>query len=78
MRKKTKKLVTTFHTTTEALKAEALCIAHHVEGRMIPVPREISASCGLAWMSPLEKKEDLWELLKSENIVYEESCEVML
>ena len=54
MRKKELKLVVTFHTTADAMAMEKICKAENVPGRLIPVPRVISAGCGLAWAAPLE------------------------
>lgn len=53
MRKKELRLVITFHTTAEAIAMETVCHKEDVPGRLIPVPRQISAGCGLSWsMSP--------------------------
>ena len=49
MRKKELKLVVTFHTTTDAMAMEKACKEAGAPGRLIPVPREISAGCGLSW-----------------------------
>ena len=49
MIKKTEKLVITFYTTTDAMAMERLCKETGADGRLIPVPRAISAGCGLAW-----------------------------
>ena len=38
-----------FHTTLEAMEWERQCAECGVPGRIIPLPREISAGCGLAW-----------------------------
>ena len=35
------------------------CKENGIAGRLIPVPREISASCGLSWAVPLEQKDEL-------------------
>ena len=43
MRKKELKLVVTFHTTADAMAMEKACKAEEVPGRLIPVPRVISA-----------------------------------
>lgn len=59
MREKQPALVVTFHTTTAAMEAEAFCQAHALPGRIIPVPREITAGCGLAWKAPPEAEADL-------------------
>ena len=42
-REKTLKAVYTFHTTTEAMKMEQCAREHGIPGRLIPVPRQISA-----------------------------------
>ena len=49
MREKVLTTVVTFGTTTQAIAMERECKKTGFEGRLIPVPREISASCGLAW-----------------------------
>ena len=49
MIRKTEKLVITFYTTTAAMAMEHLCKATGADGRIIPVPSNISADCGLAW-----------------------------
>lgn len=57
MREKELKLVITFHTTAEAIAMEQACKNHRISGRLIPVPREISAGCGLAWCCQCEFKD---------------------
>ena len=42
-------LVITFSETTTALYMERICKADGKDGRLIPLPRQISAGCGLAW-----------------------------
>lgn len=42
-------LLITFHTTAGAMAMEKRCRAAGLAGRLIPVPREITADCGLAW-----------------------------
>ena len=54
MRKKELKLVVTFHTTADAMAMEKACKERSVPGRIIPVPRAISAGCGLSWCAELE------------------------
>jgi len=49
MREKTLKLIVTFHTTTAAMAMETACAGAGLPGRLIPVPREITAGCGMAW-----------------------------
>ena len=39
----------TFPNTTEAIKMEAACHGAGLLGRLVPVPGEITAGCGLGW-----------------------------
>ena len=52
-------LVATFPTTTAAITMERLCGQLGLPGRLIPVPRSISASCGMAWRAPEDAREPL-------------------
>lgn len=49
MRTKRSYIVLSFRTTLEAMEWEKQCQNRQVPGRLIPLPREISAGCGLAW-----------------------------
>lgn len=62
------RLVITFYTTTDAMAMEHLCQAQQAPGRMIPVPRSISAGCGLAWSAPPEDEKELRALMESGGI----------
>ena len=39
----------TFPNTTEAMKMEEACHGAGLLGRLVPVPGEITAGCGLGW-----------------------------
>ena len=45
MREKSMKLLVTFHTTAGAMAMEKYCKAQEAPGRLIPVPRSITADC---------------------------------
>jgi hypothetical protein len=49
MRNKREYVILTFRTTTDAMAMEAQCAEQSIPGRLIPIPREITAGCGLAW-----------------------------
>ena len=49
MRIRQRRLIVAFYTTHDAMAFEDFCTARGVSGRLIPLPREISAGCGLAW-----------------------------
>ena len=68
MIQKQKRVVFTFHTTTDAMAMEALCKAENLGGRMIPVPGEITADCGLAWCAEPGLEEILSDTLKTAQI----------
>lgn len=68
MRKKELKLVVTFHTTADAMAMEKACKAHEVPGRLIPVPRALSAACGLSWAAPLDAREQVEHVMEENGI----------
>lgn len=78
MRKKELKLVVTFHTTTDAMAMEKECKEYNVPGRLIPVPRSISAGCGLAWCADLEAREGVRKMLEEAGIEEEEIHECLV
>ncbi len=49
-------LVVTFHTTAAAMALEKLCKEQGIAGRLIPVPRAITADCGMAWRGELSSR----------------------
>ena len=78
MRKKELKLVVTFHTTADAMAMEKACKEHDVPGRLIPVPRSISAGCGLSWCADLTDRETIQDLMKNVGIEEEDMHECMV
>lgn len=55
MRVKRDYMILAFRTTTEAMAMEKRCEELGLPGRLIPLPREIDAGCGLAWRVPAEQ-----------------------
>ena len=78
MREKTLKLVVTFHTTADAMAVEKACKDRNAPGRLIPVPRSISAGCGLAWCAELSEYDTLKEVIAAIGIEEEEIHQCML
>jgi len=78
MRKKELKLVVTFHTTADAMAMEKACRELGVTGRMIPVPRAISAGCGLSWCAQMDERQALLDIMKKVGIEQEDihQCKV--
>lgn len=59
MRQKELKVLFTFSTTTAAMAMENLCRQENLPGRLIPVPRSITADCGMAWSAPAAERRRL-------------------
>ena len=78
MREKTPKAVVTFASTSDAMAVEAAARETGLPGRMIPIPSEVSAGCGLAWCVPAEERGALLDALESGGLAYEAVHEVEL
>lgn len=78
MRKKELKLVVTFHTTADAMAMEKACKESGTPGRVIPVPRAISAGCGLAWCAELSAREEITTMMQEAGIEPEDLHECMV
>lgn len=76
MRKKTKQLLITFSTTTAAMAMEKRAQQMRIFGRLIPLPSEISAGCGLSWKTKPEEKEKMLEFLEEEKLKWEAMYEL--
>lgn len=72
LRKKEPKTIVTFHTTADAIAVERICKDEKVPGRMIPVPRELSSGCGLAYCAPAEARTQIEILLKRLSLDWEQ------
>ena len=66
MREKKQWFVITFHTTAAAIAMEKLCRAQGLPGRLIPVPRELTADCGMAWRASCGDEAALRALVERE------------
>lgn len=78
MREKQLRLIVTFNTTTGAMAMEKACKSENVPGRLIPVPRQISAGCGLSWLCNKEDKEKVENLIENNNLDFQNIHEIMM
>lgn len=62
MMEKKEWLLVTFHTTASAMAIEKRCKEAGIAGRLIPVPRSITADCGMAWRAEVTMREKLRKL----------------
>jgi len=65
-RQKKPKLVIAFNTTTAALAFEDICKL----GRLIPLPSQIRAGCGLAYCVDIEYEGEIDMILQEHKIQY--------
>ena len=68
MRAKERRLIVAFRTTHDAMAFEDFCDEKGAPGRLIPLPRQISAGCGLAWSAPPGDAAGLRALLEETGI----------
>ena len=77
IRKKEPKVIITFHTTAGAIELERSCKAEKIPGRIIPVPRELSAGCGLAWCCEPDMEQEMAEFMREKGMEHEEMVRLM-
>lgn len=73
MREKKPFLIITFSATADAMAMEKYCMEHQFPGRLIPIPREIHAGCGLAWKTEPDAAERFRQILSEAGV----RCEAM-
>lgn len=80
MRDKTPKTVITFATTSDAMAMEAASKKDEesLPGRIIPVPSEISAGCGLSWAAPAEQKDVLLRGVEEKALSFEAVYDILM
>ena len=71
-------LLFTFAATTAAMAMERLCREQALPGRLIPVPREITADCGMAWRAQPEDQPALEALTGQEGLETEGFYQLLL
>ena len=69
MRERGERCIVTFRTTTGAMAMERACKAAGVPGRLIPVPRTITAGCGMCWSAPTGAREAVEKLVMEEHLM---------
>ena len=75
MRAKRPYIVLSFGSTVAAMAWEKRCAEKTIPGRLIPLPRELSAGCGLAWRM-LPEEWARWEN-RLDRAAFEAVAEVM-
>lgn len=70
MRSKRPALMIAFDSTSQAIAAEKLFQENNLPGRMIPIPAQVSAGCGLAWRAEVDEKQVLLDALSKAALSY--------
>ena len=78
---KDKRLIITFNTTTDVMRAEKsfkniMSETNELLGKIISIPSEISAGCGMSWESEIHLKDKLTNILKENDIEYDNFYEI--
>ncbi|MCF0132878.1 MAG: DUF3343 domain-containing protein [Blautia sp.] len=69
MIRKALSIIITFDPTEQSTATEAFFQKQALPGRLIPVPREITAGCDLSWKSPPDAKDLLCKFFEEGGIL---------
>ena len=78
MRRKRQYIVLSFASTARAMGWEKECAARGIPGRLIPLPSEITAGCGLAWCADLSAREEITAMMQEAGIEPEDLHECIV
>jgi hypothetical protein len=78
MREKQLWLLITFSTTASAMALEEAFHTAGLPGRLIPVPTNITAECGLAWRAPLSSQPEAEALIDRQHLSTAMRCQTLL
>lgn len=78
LREKKLCLLITFDATTMALKMEQTARENGLDGRLIPLPREISAGCGFSFKTEIPLRTAAEQLMSEHKITPSGIHEIML
>lgn len=71
-------LIISFNKTVDAMAVEEYCLKHTVSGRLIPLPKEISAGCGLAWKCDVSQKDEIKKIISDLKIEFDKMTEIVV
>ena len=71
MRVKKPYIVIAFENQEDVLALEEAALIHDIPGRIIPLPSEVSAGCGMAWALPVDVAESITSQLNDLKLSYE-------
>ena len=71
-------LIVSFYTSFDAFAFQEACTQFEIPGKLISIPRQISAGCGLAWQSKVCELECITNMIASEKLDIEALHEINL
>ena len=71
-------LVISFKRTVDAMALEEHCIKNGIGGRLIPLPKEISAGCGLAWKCEVSQEDEMKKVIADLKIECDKMSEIVI
>ena len=71
-------LVISFKRTVDARAVEEHCIKNGIGGRLIPLPKEISAGCGLAWKCEVSQEDEMKKVIAALKIECDKMSEIVI
>lgn len=72
------KTVLGFFTTADAMETERVMRENGIGGRLIPIPREMSAGCGMAWAMECAEYEEIPESVRRALPPPEQVCRILV
>lgn len=70
------KLLMTFKSTHSALRFEKVIKDNNLYTRMVPVPRQISTSCGIAGKIEEEEMKEIIDICREHKLDFDKICKV--
>lgn len=68
-------IIVTFETEYDALQFADLCKKAKIEGRLMPIPRKLSAGCGISWRSEVLLEQAIQALVQQHEA--DLACEIV-
>ena len=69
-------LYISFHTSAEAMATEKVAKLNNINGKLVPLPRRISARCGIAYETDIASKDLIKRILEENYIEWDEFIEL--
>lgn len=68
--------IVTFHTTNHALTFEKAMKENEIDVKLMPVPRQVSSSCGTAAQFPCNMKREIVKICEEQHIEIDEVLKI--